>query len=238
MTKTSDEQILVEVEDILRTMPPRQSLGNSDPDVLAWIGRASAIVHAWNPTRAMVVFDGHVRNLGASSSREYDEGYRGVVTTLNQVRHDLRMKSSGPLTVAIGQGSVFDYFDEIRKVIEAARIGLLFIDPYLDAEFVARYLPHVTAGVAVRLLARERMSTLMPAVALMRQQRSLSVDVRSAGGFHDRYVIVDSLTCYHSGASFKDGAKKAPTTLTQVTDAFSAVTATYEQLWSTGTVHP
>jgi hypothetical protein len=237
MTKTSDEQLLVEVEDILRAMPSRQSLGNDDPDILAWIGRASAIVHAWNSTRAIVVFDGYVKNLGASSSREYDEGYRGLITTLNQVRHDLRMKTSGPLTVAIGQGSVFDYFDEVRKVIETAHSGILFIDPYLDAEFVARYLPHVASGVAVRLLTRERISTLMPAVALMRQQSGLSIEVRSAAGFHDRYVIVDGLTCYHSGASFKDGAKKAPTTLTQVTDAFVAVSETYEQLWNTGAIH-
>jgi len=45
-----------------------------------------------------------------------------------------------------------------------------------------------------------------------------------------------ALSCYQSGASFKDGAKKAPTTLTQITDAFSAVSATYEQRWSTSVV--
>jgi hypothetical protein len=43
---------------------------------------------------------------------------------------------------------------------------------------------------------------------------------------------VDGLSCFQSGASFKDGAKKAPTTLTQITDAFTAVLETYEQLWT------
>lgn len=35
----------------------------------------------------------------------------------------------------------------------------------------------------------------------------------------DRYVFVDGKACYQSGASFKDGAKLTPTTLTQITDA-------------------
>ena len=82
------------------------------------------------------------------------------------------------------------------------------------------------------LLARERLATLLPAVALLREQISLAIEVRSAASFHDRYVFVDRSECYQSGASFKDGAKKAPTTLTQIVDAFSAVCDTYEQKWA------
>ena len=58
------------------------------------------------------------------------------------------------------------------------------------------------------------------------------MQVRSAPNFHDRYLIVDRTACYHSGASFKDGAKSAPTTLTRITDAFAAILATYEGLWA------
>ena len=68
------------------------------------------------------------------------------------------------------------------------------------------------------------------------KQSGATVLVRTAPGFHDRYVIVDCGACYQSGASFKDGAKAAPTTLTQITDAFAAVQKTYEDLWRTGKV--
>lgn len=44
--------------------------------------------------------------------------------------------------------------------------------------------------------------------------------------------FVDRTACYQSGASFKDGAKRAPTTLTQITDAFEAVWNTYEKAWA------
>ena len=131
---------------------------------------------------------------------------------------------------------MFYYFDEVRKLIEAARDDLFFIDRYLDAEFVSRYLPHVASGVSIRLLARDRIDTLRPAVDAFVQQSGATVHIRSAGNFHDRYVIVDRLACYQSGASFKDGAKAAPTTLTQITDAFQAVLQTYEALWRSAKV--
>ena len=130
----------------------------------------------------------------------------------------------------------FDYFDEIRKILETAQRDVLFVDPYLDAEFVPRYLGHIAAGVNIRLLARERIGTLIPAVELYAKQSNAKIEVRSAAGFHDRYLFVDNSACYQSGASFKDGAKKAPTTVTQITDAFLAVLKTYEDLWAGGNV--
>jgi hypothetical protein len=107
------------------------------------------------------------------------------------------------------------------------------VDPYLDSEFVSRYLSHVSKGATIRLLARERLATLLPAVDLFAKQSQLAIQVRSAPNFHDRYVFVDGNACYQSGASFKDGAKSAPTTLTQITDALAAMLQTYEGLWGT-----
>ena len=159
-------------------------------------------------------------------------GFTKLLTLLHQAQSDLRLETLGPANVAIAQRMPFQYFDEIRRIIELARQDLLFVDPYLDAEFVSRYLPHVTAGVTVRLLAREKMATLLPAVDAFIQRAGATVEVRSTPHFHDRYVFVDKVSCYQSGASFKDGAKSAPTTLTQITDAFDPVLKTYEDKWS------
>jgi len=159
-----------------------------------------------------------------------------MMRILNYARHDLRLKTIGPLSQAIDQGSVFDYFDEIRKKIETAKKDVLFVDPYLDAEFVSRYLPHVTQGVKVRLLACKKLSTLMPAVQMIGQQKNLQIEIRYAEGFHDRYMFIDNQECYQSGSSFKDGAKKSPTTLTQITDAFPAVLEKYNKIWSSASI--
>jgi hypothetical protein len=231
----NEEELLGEVEDLLRTMPPRETLRHATDENFAWLGRVSAVIEAWSLAKtiplgmAMDQFHGQ-------SARDAQEGLRKLLTLLHEARHSLRMKTVGPVNAAIGHGQVFDYFDEVRKIIEPAKQDLLFVDPYLDAEFVARYLPHVTKGVPIRLLARARLATLLPAVDLYSRQSGAPVQVRSAPGFHDRYVIVDRAACYQSGASFKDGAKAAPTTLTQITDAFPVVRQTYEDLWNAAKV--
>ena len=229
------EQLLAEVEDILRTVPPREAFDRHDQDRIPWLGRALAAIQRWD------VEETPFANLAADELRSFyaetiSNGFERLMTLLHQARHDLRMETVGPTNVLIQSGRVFDYFDEIRKVLEIARSEVFFVDPYLDAEFVSRYLPHVASGVTIRLLAREKMATLLPAVQAFGQQSHLNLQVRSADHFHDRYLFVDRSSCYQSGASFKDGAKTAPTTLTQITDAFQAMWDTYEGLWSAGKV--
>jgi hypothetical protein len=227
MTK---EQLLAEIEDLLRTMPPRPTLRHETDENLSWLGRGAALVQEWNPAN-VAAFRGYLDQFGSRTGQEVSEGYRKLMTMLHQARNDLRLQTVGPVSIAMQRGMVFDYFDEIRKLVETAQQDLLFVDPYLDAEFVSRYLVHVPAAVVIRLLAREKLGTLLPAVDAFVQQSERGIEVRSAPGFHDRYMFVDRGSCYQSGASFKDGARTAPTTLTQITDAFAAVLQMYEDLW-------
>ncbi len=226
----TDEELLVELEDLLRTMPPSERLGHDSADVLSWLGRAAAIISNWRPDM-MILARPHLRNIHSSIESDYHEASTGLIVMLNQARADLMMKTRGPLNVAVSSSMVFDYFDEIRKVIEVAKSDILFVDPYLDADFISRYLPHITQGVRIRLLAREKIQTLLPAAKLFVDQNKATLEIRSAPNFHDRYVFIDERDCYQSGASFKDGAKKAPTTITQITDAFAAVFQTYQDIW-------
>lgn len=223
------EQLLSEVEDLLRNVPPFEEMhGNNG---LAWMGRFSTVIRTWDFTRAAEVMLAQ-HQLESISAATTASGYRRLVTLLNEARYALRMDTVGPLSVAVSHGQVFDYFDEVRQLTETAKQDLLFVDPYLDAEFVSRYLGHVSKGVTIRLLAREKLTTLLPAVDLFAKQSGCTIYVRSAPHFHDRYVFVDKNSCYQSGASFKDGAKSAPTTLTQITDALAAMLQTYENIWS------
>ena len=180
-------------------------------------------------------FRPHQALLKAATMRDISStgpAYRELRTLLFQAQHDLRMKTVGPRTVAIAEGMPFDYFDEIRKITEMARDDILFVDPYLDAEFVSRYLRPITSGVEVRLLTSKKLSSLLPAVKILVAQSGLRVEVRSvASGLHDRFVFVDKARCYQSGASFKDGAKLSQTTLTQITDAFGTMFQNYQRMW-------
>ena len=231
----TDEELLAEIEDILRNTPSRETIFNESVENYSWLGRVAAALEEWNMVKGTTAKI-HIDNIQNTNADISDDGLRKTLTTLHQARHNLLMKTTCPLSVGVSNGMVFDYFDELRKIIEASNQEILFVDPYLDAEFVSRYITNVKNGVSIRLLAREKLSTLLPAVSAYRNQSQQAIEVRSAPGFHDRYVFIDGISCYQSGASFKDGAKTSPTTINQITDAFAAILSTYEDIWRTGKI--
>ena len=229
----ADVRTLSEIEDVIRTMPPYATVHHGTQDNFQWLGRAAAALTMWDRVRSAGV---HltIGRLGAASARENDLAYRALSVLLHQAQSELRLQTIGPVNVAVGQGQVFQYFDQVRQVIAEAMSDILFVDPYMEAEFVARYLPHVKSGVAIRLLGRERMPQLVSAVGMFTKEHGARIEVRSSASLHDRYVFVDSARCFQSGASFKDGGLKAGTTLTENTDAFAALQGCYEGLWKSG----
>jgi hypothetical protein len=137
--------------------------------------------------------------------------------------------------MVLPEGGTFDYFDEIRKVIATAATELFFVDPYLDAEFVSRYLIHANKGQAIRLLtSSKKEQSLLTAVDAFIAQYKHPVEVRINNAIHDRFLFIDKAFCFQSGSSFKDGAKKSPTTISQIKDAFDGIWNTYENLWNSG----
>jgi hypothetical protein len=163
--------------------------------------------------------------------------FSSVLMLLHEARHDLRLNEIGPLSTVVHTGAMFDYFDEVRKLLVTARTDVFFVDPYLNADFVSRYFPHIPSGVNVRLLGKKEMSALLTAVDLAAQQYGLGVAARSNPSIHDRFVFLDGTRGFNSGASFKDGARLSPTIFTEITDALPAIQATYETLWNAATAH-
>src|SRR5215472_14437548 len=95
----------------------------------ALFGRALAIIEQWNDDKAgqlRMYIEKFQSNLHA---REAGAEFPKIMTMINEARYDLRMKSVGPLSIAIEQGRPFDYFDEVRKIIERASNDVFFVDP-------------------------------------------------------------------------------------------------------------
>jgi len=234
MQQLDPAQLLAEIEDAIRTAPSQLILHHASPEAFSWLGRAASLIRRWNSAKA-IMFDSEIRQLHAGRSFDPASAVAGIFTALHEARHDLRLSAVGPLSVAVQHGAVFDYFDEVRKVMGSAQKELFFVDPYLDGEFASRYLVQVPSTVRIRLLGKKGLSSLLPAVDLIRKQIGITIEVRNCPTLHDRFLFVDERTGFQSGASFKDGAKTAPTTLTEITDTFQPVLATYEALWASGT---
>jgi hypothetical protein len=228
----NDEELLAEIEDILRSAPTIADIDQYTSDSNTWLGRTSGALHLWNTAVATVRADSLLATLTASTGEKLGS-YRMLTMFLHRAKTELRMKTTGPISEHIEAEKQFEYFDNIREIIQEAVSEIFFIDPYLDAEFVKRYLPQVKEGVRVRLLTYAKLSLLVPAVEAFVAQEGTKVEIRSSPKIHDRHIFIDEASCYQSGASFKDGAKKASTTITQITDAFAAVRKTYEDIWET-----
>lgn len=103
MPEIEPSQLLNEIEDLLRTAPPSVALHHSDPETLAWLGRAASIVKRWNSSKS-IIFDSEIRQLHAERTFNPASAAVGILTTLNEARHDLRLTTVGPLAVAVRQG--------------------------------------------------------------------------------------------------------------------------------------
>jgi hypothetical protein len=235
ITLMSDEQLLQDIELLFRQMPERSTLRHNNPENPEWFGRAAALLAKWDHTQTHFFNLYHTEFLGGGGQAA-ERGLLKILALLHRMRADLVMKARGPGGMAIDSGRVHDYFDEVRKIIETARQDVFFVDPYLDADFVAAYLPYALKAARIRLLTRYKLATLVPAVRAFAQQEGKTIEVRSSPTLHDRFVLVDGNQCYQSGASFKDGGRLTPTTLTPIIDALDGVRNTYETLWANSKV--
>jgi len=68
------------------------------------------------------------------------------------------------------------------------------------------------------------------------KQHGYKVEIRSSSKLHDRFVFLDRRECFQSGASFKDGAKNAPSIIVQIIDVFQAMQRAYEDIWTNAKV--
>jgi len=163
-------------------MPSREDFDKRTEESIGWVGRAAAALTRWDFTRTPTI-NATVDDINKALDMVRNVNGRAKLTSLlHQARADLRMEI-GPLSVVIDKGQVFDYFDELRKVIEPARTDLFFVDPYLDAEFVSHYLPHVAGGTTVRLLGGPKR---MPDALASRRSVRKTIWAADRGALFDR----------------------------------------------------
>lgn len=232
--KISPQLLAAEFDNIIRSMPDRKTFRHDLPENHEWLGQAAALVMMADSVRG-IFFRQQIDRLH-SIGGDPAAAVQSIIITLQQCRSEWRLKSGGPLTIAFEPGKQFDYFDEIRKILEGATSDVFVVDPYAGAEFIGRYLPHVKNGVAVRMLVENQITQVKSAAEMFTAQYGTAIEVRKSKNMHDRFIFIDRRECYTSGATFKDGAVKSATLITQITDAFSPMLKIYEDTWVAATL--
>lgn len=102
-------------------------------------------------------------------------------------------------------GQTFDAMSLAARLFATAKTRLLLIDGYIGADTL-NILP--TSGVQVDILTKPPVSAPVKTLCQAFKTQHGSLTVKSASGFHDRFVVIDNTTVYHFGASIKDLGKK------------------------------
>lgn len=230
MDQIDQKQLLGEVEDLIRSGPKSSAQAAADHQ---WLGKVSAVLekslHDTSSVKSFLFAMGLGGNLGRY---QQDASYSRINVSLSKARRVLQWSTGASTGVVIERGMQFDYFDRIRKIIEQANSEIFFVDPYMNAEFVSNYMQLVNSKIKTRLLAKSDVTSLVTAIKFLSKQSGVGVEIRSSKEIHDRFIFIDQRDCYLSGASFKDGAKRSPTVIAQITDAFDALLDCYQRIWN------
>ena len=122
-----------------------------------------AVIEAWDSAKA-VQAKVDLMQIRSVNGAIVQDGYHSLRTLLHEAPGQTLSMATDATAVAVAPDQVFDYFDNVRKLMQEARQELFFVDRYLDADFASSYLPQVPAGVAVRLLTMDKkhLGTLVP----------------------------------------------------------------------------
>jgi hypothetical protein len=135
------------------------------------------------------------------------------------------------------KGSPWDAYVVLRDVFVEARALLTIVDAYCDQTVFGMLASREVAGLSVRILcSRYARAVAEEARAFAAQHPGVTIEVREARDFHDRFVVIDGGACVHVGASIKDAGKTAfMISRVEDQDNREAILAAIDRSWASAT---
>lgn len=218
------------------TIPAGEHRGSSE--ILRWLGRAEALINEVSGVLDHSKF-GQLRSVMLTATQTNAEGQmrhiRGLLyTALAKAEMNAPAAAKGAFIPA---GSAFDALTVISGVLRECQGSVLVVDPYMDAVALTDFLPMVTPGIAVRLLASGKQKTagLPEAVERWRTQftQARPIELRLAAPrlLHDR-LIMDDTSVWSLSQSFNTIAQRSPAMVQRVgADIASAKREAFTEIW-------
>lgn len=230
---------------LIETMPNlRQKISNDiymplGPAEMMWLGRAEALVAEAMGMSGEIEFK--AANQQVSAYREWwaNEIPKILYRALAVVEMDLPAPSAGAFIPA---GNSFDALKAIQQIFNAAKGDILIVDPYLDENILTEFGLLAPESVPMRLLADAAgiKAALRPALKRFIEQfgtvRPVQLRTAPERTLHDRLIAVDGARVWTVGQSFRDLAKRAPTSFVAVDNNTAALkVSAYQSIWDSAT---
>ena len=218
------------------TIPEGDHRGSSE--ILRWLGRTEVLIDEVSGITDHFRFcDFRSKMLTATQTNAEDQmrHIRGLLyTALANAEMNAPAAAKGAFIPA---GSAFDALTAISGVLRECRGSVLVVDPYMDAVALTDFLPMVTAGIAVRLLASSKQKTAGLPEAVERwktqfaQARPIELRLAAQRLLHDR-LIMDDTSVWSLSQSFNAIAQRSPAMVQRVgTDIASAKREAFMEMW-------
>ena len=136
------------------------------------------------------------------------------------------------------KNSQHDAYFEIRAVLQTSIKSITIIDPYIDQSVLKLLASALKKEMTVKLLTAKIPADFVNEVKAWRAQyNNTTLDVRTTREFHDRFIVLDELTCWHVGCSIKDAGSKA-FMLSKIEDEGnrSSLLKQFGESWASGAV--
>lgn len=133
--------------------------------------------------------------------------------------------------------SQHDAYVEMREIFKKAAASITIVDGYLDESILTLMATCVKAGMTLQLLSAKLPGDFpLEAKKWMAQHAGVTLQVRTARDFHDRFIVLDGGECWHVGCSIKDAGNRG-FMLSQVEDDNNraALIAAIQSAWDGAT---
>ena len=125
---------------------------------------------------------------------------------IDKVLNAIESKDVHPKQGIFFNGQIFDAYRFVSDLFRAAKESIVIIDNYID-DTVLTHLAKRRENVTVTILTKTISKHLMLDVKKFNEQYP-AIEIKEFHNAHDRFIIIDTNTVYHFGASLKDLGKK------------------------------
>ncbi|AIV49889.1 hypothetical protein X899_2456 [Burkholderia pseudomallei TSV 25] len=214
------ESLYVQLGRLVETTPDLTRPGPISAETNQWLGRAAALVEASGDLGDLVTLKVAAQNLD-SVLREPNA--QTIVAIVHRALARAELKAPAASQGAfIPVGESFSAFAAVSKILTAAHLGVLIVDPYADAKVLTDFAVLAPEGVPVRVLsdAGSAKASLKPAAESWLKQygttRPLEIRLSPARSLHDRLITIDEIQVWTLTQSLKDFAARSPASIVRV----------------------
>ena len=155
-----------------------------------------------------------------------------VADAIEDIKLELELEGRADIGNAYPSGDVYNFFSDLKEIINSAEKQILVIDPYFDGKSFDAYLSSVARKVEVKILASRYTDDIKTYVDKYIAQYGGTVELRHSLELHDRIVFIDRSQAWIMGGSIKDAANKKPTYLIPLaSQIMGAKYNIYSQIW-------